>query len=373
MKYPTLPSVINGEIAPFKLNYDMLRGAIKLTHENIVTNVWTADQAKHYLWVFGLNNDAISSCIEHATNVKLFSLANQFKDQMPRDYNILARHRQQFPSQYDQWICPASWTCQTDIEQHVDVPMHLVFLGVTKTMAKRIMEWTKQKNKHNSFVLIASGILESVAKLHLDWCIAIPLSGMTFGGWVSENYLALARLFCWFFSKLPSLQQGPEYKDPTRPFTTWTIKEICEWLQVRRLLTIGNKRELMNKLHNIMSSEHVPRPLPPKGGHINEVMDLTQALSVVVAYIMQQTINDVTIRKVRYHIKLFLSYYHAVGKNLVKEGKNPGWLTSYNFLCLLNTPQMMDSYRPVCNLWEGGYNGEKYSQELKYRLKGAVA
>ena len=92
-----------------------------------------------------------------------------------------------------------------------------------------IKSFSTNTHKHNSFVLIASGILESVAKLHLDWCIAIPLSGMTFGGWVSENYIALARLFCWFFSKLPSLQQGPEYKDPTRPFTTWTIKEICEW------------------------------------------------------------------------------------------------------------------------------------------------
>jgi len=33
---------------------------------------------------------------------------------------------------------------------------------------------------------------------------------------------------------------------------------------------------------------------------------------------------------------------------------------------------MMESYGPVCILWEGGYNGEKYSQELKYRLKGGL-
>jgi hypothetical protein len=57
-----------------------------------------------------------------------------------------------------------------DIEQHVDAPIHLVILGVTKTMVKKIMEWTKQKNKRNSFVCIASGILDSIAKLHLDWC-----------------------------------------------------------------------------------------------------------------------------------------------------------------------------------------------------------
>jgi len=83
--------------------------------------------------------------------------------------------------------------------------------------------------------------LDSISKLCLDWCVAIPLSGMKFGGWVSENYLALARLFRWFFSTLPSLQQGPEYKDPTRPYTTWTVKEIREWLPVRGLANKGKK------------------------------------------------------------------------------------------------------------------------------------
>jgi hypothetical protein len=83
--------------------------------------------------------------------------------------------------------------------------------------------------------------LDSISKLCLDWCVAIPLSGMKFGGWVSENYLALARLFRWFFSTLPSLQQGPEYKDPTRPYTTWTVKEILEWLHIRGLANKGKK------------------------------------------------------------------------------------------------------------------------------------
>jgi len=32
----------------------------------------------------------------------------------------------------------------------------------------------------------------------------------------------------------------------------------------------------------------------------------------------------------------------------------------------------MEDYGPVSNLWEGGYNGEKYSQELKHRLKGGL-
>jgi hypothetical protein len=106
---------------------------------------------------------------------------------------------------------------------------------------KRIMEWTKQKNKHNNFLQISSGVLESVAKLHVDWCVSISLNGVYFGGWVSENYLALAQLTRWFFALLPNLRSGPEYRDPIRPYTTWTVRELREWLRVRGIENVGKK------------------------------------------------------------------------------------------------------------------------------------
>ncbi len=64
---------------------------------------------------------------------------------------------------------------------------------------------------------MSNGVLEAVGKLHLNWCVAIAFNGSKFGGWVSENYLALARLAEWFFSLLPFLTPGPPYRDPTRP------------------------------------------------------------------------------------------------------------------------------------------------------------
>jgi hypothetical protein len=54
----------------------------------------------------------------------------------------------------------------------------------------------------------------------------------------------------------------------------------------------------MHVLHNIMLSAHVAQPLPPKGGHISNVLELTKALTkalaVVVGYIMQRSVNDAT-------------------------------------------------------------------------------
>jgi hypothetical protein len=81
-------------------------------------------------------------------------------------------------------------------------------------------------------------------------------------------------------------------------------------------------------------------------------------------------------------IKQFLSSYHTLDVALQCHSSSRtrkrahhqssstdkptyGWLTSYNFICLLNLPHVMERYGPIVNLWEGGYSGETYSQQLK--------
>ena len=114
------------------------------------------------------------------------------------------------------------------------------------------------------------------------------------------------------------MKHGPEYKDPTRPYTTWTVKELREWLRVRGLPNKGTKRVLLDKIRDIMLSSNVPQPLPPKGGHVRDIMFLTQALAVMIAHIMQREVNDESIQRTKFYIKLFLSAYHEVNKYLIK-------------------------------------------------------
>lgn len=198
---------------PFQLYYIMLQQAIQLTHENVVGNLWSNDEAKAYLWVFGINKEAIMACLEHANNEKIFALAEQHKETMHQEYNTILWHKERNPSKYKQWKYPAIWSRGVDLEQLVDVPMHLLYLGITKNSVKRIMKWTKQTNKHNSFLPLQSGLLEPIAKLHVDWCVAIPLTGGNFGGWVSENYLALSQLLWWYFSIL--VEKGHNIEIPS--------------------------------------------------------------------------------------------------------------------------------------------------------------
>jgi len=83
---------------------------------------------------------------------------------------------------YDTWKGPALWHRGVPLSIHVDVPMHLLFLGVTKTVSKRVMEWTRLYGLNNSFLRNSSNMLQSVANCNVDWCMALKINGPNFGG-----------------------------------------------------------------------------------------------------------------------------------------------------------------------------------------------
>jgi hypothetical protein len=82
-----------------------------------------------------------------------------------------------------------------ELHQHLEVIMHLLFLGVVKTTIQMIQEWTK-----NKFGIEIT--LESIQYFQLDWCRGLSYNAGKLGGCVSENYLAAARLLPWLFSRL---------------------------------------------------------------------------------------------------------------------------------------------------------------------------
>jgi hypothetical protein len=50
---------------------------------------------------------------------------------------------------------------------------------------------------------------------------------------------------------------------------------------------------------------------------------------------------------------------------MLQQSDKPTWITSYNFICLTNIPQIMLQFGPVWNLWEGGDQGEKIIRVMK--------
>jgi len=56
----------------------------------------------------------------------------------------------------------------------------------------------------------------------------IKITGPNFGGWVSENYLALARFCKWFFSMLSVPNKDEQFIEPDRPYTCERVERMVK-------------------------------------------------------------------------------------------------------------------------------------------------
>lgn len=63
----------------------------------------------------------------------------------------------------------------------------------------RIKLWQSLRCSERNFIRYAAGILENIKKQNISWCKAIAYKMGKLGGWVSENYSAMARLNKWSY------------------------------------------------------------------------------------------------------------------------------------------------------------------------------
>ncbi len=86
------------------------------------------------------------------------------------------------------------------------------FSGVVKTCIQLVHDKMTRQHKSSIFVKYARGSLESIQILGLSWCKCMSFKTGKLGGWVSENYLAHARLitfrrfpFIYYYLTTPTL------------------------------------------------------------------------------------------------------------------------------------------------------------------------
>jgi hypothetical protein len=100
------------------------------------------------------------------------------------------------------------------------------------------------------------------------------------------------------------------------------------------------------------------------------VQAMISSLVTMVSKLMVTTIEEGTVADARRHIKIFLSRYEAFDKGLRKEGVPPKWISTQNFMSLLNLPSIMEDTGPLRLLWEGGSKGEGALRLIKCLLHG---
>jgi hypothetical protein len=112
--------------------------------------------------------------------------------------------------------------------------MHMVFLGVVKSMSLMIANWQKKQKKFSAYNRQFGKRQSTITAYNLDWCLSMPYLEGKMGAWVSENQLAWARLNKWVYSTLPSLA-AEEIPQPTGDPKSWKKKCFIAWFRSRGL------------------------------------------------------------------------------------------------------------------------------------------
>lgn len=232
------------KLRPTKLTFGLLQKVCEKAEENYVKETWTEDNVKAYMSAFALNEVCADKLLEQAKSRKYALLFETLPGLSTEDKEEIRKEYRDNPGKCSKFIVPPMWTRGVQFDQHLDVIMHLLFLGVVDKTMDLVTDWCKSRRDGASFSRMVIGRLESVQGLRLDWCKIQPYGGGR-GGWVSENYLGFARLMNWFYLELENIGEFVPYSEPDdKPQDKWTKPENTAWLKARQLSTEGLAQEV---------------------------------------------------------------------------------------------------------------------------------
>lgn len=360
----------DAKMTPIELTYADLVAAVDLAQENIMKHIWGAQDARSYLKYHGINNDCIAEIITKTENIRTMKYAEENKEQNPELYQGLVDKQTYDPQYFEPWEKPAQWHRGLELWQHVDTIMHLIFLGVVKSICTVTVDYLKHRGKWSAYQGIQHKLLSAVRPLGLSWCKAMPYATDKFGGYVSENYLALCRLSKWLHGCVDTLVSDIMFVEPDMPQSRWRKEENATWLRIRGEDAMGTAQDLRLRVESLMKREGGPPEIKPvKGGTVDQLQDVILSLQRLVCHTMVRQVNSHSIQRFACDIYLFLGMFDSLDSEMQNtmspKPVKPTWLSSYNFVCLLNLPRLVTEYGPLRNLWEGGYLGEGFLRLAK--------
>ena len=343
----------DGKLKPMTISLiNIETGVIKIIHyleKNEITN----NEAKSFMRYLGINAIVQEKIIIMATNNK--------KHMEENNSNI-----------YEKYKSPSAYYGFSDLSVFVEAPMHLLMLGVMKSVMIKIGSWLRSINQNTNFLSLVKSKLLIIKNMNIEWCkiLEYPTTEKT-GGWVSENFLAMSRLGVWFYSYLFLLPIKENYKDPIEDYSTWTKQQCVSWLDARSISNIGSASDLRRKIGEYIINNKIP-PITLKNNlSVIDIMKLIESTTLMISNIMSLSTKFEDIGKIEAMILIFLYYYDKT-EIISKESKIPSWIKQYNMLCLLNIPMIMKNYGYVRNIWEGGKDGEAYLKQVKHNLKAGL-
>lgn len=349
-------------LGPLRLTYRDLVSAVTYAHDALVDGLWCVEESAEWLHLHCLNQKARDSILLRAERCKEFRDIMEDHESTDAEKEAVTAEKEREPNLYARWPIPSLWTRGVLLSQCPDVPMHLLFLGVVKTVMMRVQAWMTNKRKATPFAREMTQYMKSLEALKLTWIKILPYKGGRFGGWVSENYLAMSRILKWFYSIMDRLASDKEpWVEPiNKPQDKWKAMDNRAWLIQRGLNKEGLAKTLSARVHYFMTqADPVPPRIDMQAGPVETVLLTISSIDELIALVMIDEIPDESYYSdLERKIRIFLTLFADMEDNLPSKKELPQWLSSYNFMSLLNLPDVIRRYGPIRNIWEGGPQGE---------------
>ena len=296
---PVFREVLNiNYLKPVEQSFAWLQQGCRFCFHNVYYQVWNLGTSDEYVRCLGLSQSFNRKYIVEKANELFAKNPNH-------------------PNPSSTMMFPPLWNVNTELDRFIDIPMHLLFLGIIKSTIDWTFEWLKLHKVLTSFGNKVDSYHMQIKQLQCSFCkLELFKNGQEIGtsGWRAENYLALTRIMTFTFS---------------------FIKDL-----------IPNRDEYK---HEIISFEL-----------------LHHTCLCMVARLM--TPHSVSRLEIEDYIKVFLTVLD-LGERLTFTDSSNGmfWFQRSNFLCLLNLPKQIERFGSVRKYWEG--SRERYIQYIKPLMK----
>ncbi|CAJ1946575.1 unnamed protein product [Cylindrotheca closterium] len=284
-------------------------------------------------------------------------------------------------------LYPATWNLPgVDICHHIDVVMHLCFLGITKANSIDLVSgWLKVQRKSTSFYNKSRPLLKRIKAQSLSWCKAET----RFGGYVSENWVAYCLISKFLHQLLSNLAPiDVEYTDPPGvPLSQYNLKQKKAWLLAREIEGIDGKSSKLMVDTTFLCFKSKPeeqwpdivKPIASKASLI-QVNHMIICWQVCMARVMSldQNPTEGQVMDIDRHIKLFLSAVDEFDSTrrqqaTTKDKKVPVWRRKPNYIGLLNYQDTIRQMGPLSQLSELDYKGEASIKDIKRQIKNGLS
>lgn len=423
-KYPKSEDPETEELRFKEQTFEKMIEAANKTHDMLYTHQWSKGEAECYLNTQGFSNVVAKEIIKKACNMACFDSLDQLSEEEQKTWR---EYQELSPDLFQKHVLPPILSSGFKMEQIVPLLMHLLFLGIVKTvLCNTILMWLKKEKIATPFEAKSKGILESIASLNVEWCKPQPYDNGQCGQWVSENHMAIARLLPWFYQSLTEINDREEVA--LKPYDIknakcWNKTDCKEWLG-RHGIT-PTEGDVQKQVHHLMVQPGGPPDREYNKPSPEQAQMLLQSVTAMVSRLMAKSATKESIGEVHRHVLIFLSYYHrfdddmkaGLRKNIEvrrqmiarqqekdkakqqendeasmlskgrgkeskpqKRGKNglsskprtdvgdallPTWMGTNNFADLPRLKFYMEQFGPLINLWEGDSSGEKFIQLIK--------